>query len=112
MTRTSEALRWVAPRERDRLWWYSRGVELGADALDALSTAAELVCRFPEARVELDRLVEVELGLAATLARPNDLTTLVAGETIATLENAADPSKQLEVAVATVQGGGEGEGRQ
>jgi hypothetical protein len=57
------ALASVAPAERVRLWWYSRGVGIPATALDALGVVAELLDCFPEAANELAELRSAEAWL-------------------------------------------------
>jgi hypothetical protein len=51
---------WAAPEYRSRLWWWFRGSDLSETALDDLATAARVIHLFPEARKELERLVQVE----------------------------------------------------
>lgn len=51
---------WVDRGKMDRVWWWSHGVDLPSSALDALSSAAHLLVRHPEAREHLDRLVRAQ----------------------------------------------------
>lgn len=53
----------IAPGQRDKCWWWSRGTDLGPDALDALQTTARLLHVFPSARGELARLEQAEQDL-------------------------------------------------
>ncbi len=59
----AEKVRWVCPEKRSRLWWWQRGSDLPGAALDNLGTAARLIHLFPEARAELERLVQAEKQL-------------------------------------------------
>jgi hypothetical protein len=56
----TQAISGIAPDQRAGLWWYTQGVGLPPDALDALATTAELITRFPEAAEELRQLIEAE----------------------------------------------------
>ncbi len=54
------ALAWVDPSMRKKLWWWSEGVDVPRNALQALSTVAHLVQCFPSARSELDKAIQAE----------------------------------------------------
>ncbi|MFO8071218.1 MAG: hypothetical protein R6V85_05010 [Polyangia bacterium] len=51
---------WARPEHRRRFWWWSRGSDLPAHALDSLEMAARLIRVFPGARRELELRVEAE----------------------------------------------------
>lgn len=50
----------VTPRLHERFWWWSEGVGIDAQAVSAMSAAAQLVARFPNARKRFDGLVRAE----------------------------------------------------
>lgn len=54
---------WVAPGYRKRLWWWSRGCDLPHTALQDMQTAARVIHLFPEARAELERMLQAEQDL-------------------------------------------------
>lgn len=61
----------LSPRVRARFWWWQAGAGLAASAISAMSVAAELVARFPNARRRFESLVRAQAawtsaGLAAT----------------------------------------------
>lgn len=58
---------WAEPSQRSRLWWWHRGAGLPHTALRDLGTAAWVIRVFPEARAELERLVEAD-GLIESMA--------------------------------------------
>lgn len=45
---------WATPEYRKRMWWWSKGANLPANALDAMKTTAELLNTFEEAAHELE----------------------------------------------------------
>jgi len=53
-------LAFVPPPLRDRFWWRFDGVDVDPRAADALPAVASLVARYPEARDELERLIDAE----------------------------------------------------
>lgn len=64
-----ENVAWIAPPFRSRFWWWSEGLEIPAEGLDHLSTAAQVLARFPDARARLDELVAAEERLCAELLK-------------------------------------------
>ena len=54
---------WAAPDWRPRLWWWHRGSDLPYTALTDLDTAARVINVFPEAREELERLLQATRDL-------------------------------------------------
>lgn len=53
-------LAFVPPTYRDRFWWRFDGIDLDPRAVDALPAVASLVSRYPEARDQLERLVDAD----------------------------------------------------
>lgn len=51
---------WAAPEYRERLWWWHRGCDLPHTALQDMQTAARVIHLFPEAREELERMLQAE----------------------------------------------------
>lgn len=58
-----DAVGWVPATARRRFWWRFEGVDIDPRAADALAGVASLVARFPEARAELEALVDAEAHL-------------------------------------------------
>lgn len=54
---------WAAPSYRERLWWWFRGCDLPHTALQDMQTAARVIHLFPEAREELERMLQAEQDL-------------------------------------------------
>jgi hypothetical protein len=54
------ALRTIAPRLRARFWWWHRGAGIPAEAVTAMSAAAQLAAQFPGARARYESLVRAE----------------------------------------------------
>ncbi len=54
---------WAAPEYRCRLWWWDRGCDLPHTALQDMQTAARVIHLFPEAREELERMLQAEQDL-------------------------------------------------
>ena len=73
-------LAWVAPEHRARFWWRTVGADVPETGLDELSGAALVLTRFPDARGELQRLIEVQ----------NYLDRLPGGRSHATVISMAD----------------------
>jgi len=48
---------WASPAKRRALWWWHKGSHLPWTALDDMSTVAELLYLFPQARAELEALI-------------------------------------------------------
>jgi hypothetical protein len=61
---------WAAPALRPRLWWWHRGADLPHSALSDLGTAARLIQIFPEAKEELERMLQAERDLDALRELP------------------------------------------
>lgn len=59
---------WAAPEFRERLWWWYLGCDLPHTALDDMQTAARVIHLFPEAREELERMLQAEKDLDNLLA--------------------------------------------
>ena len=99
----SAAIAWVEPRQRKALWWWAHGADVPTDALDSLADAALLIQRFPEARAELERLIEGEqLVQRATRSNVIDLASWVARRRSALRrqEAAFDQDEPLRAAAA------------
>jgi hypothetical protein len=62
-TRRAARCAWAAPGHRGRLWWWNRGCDLPHTALEDMQTAARVIHLFPEAREELERLLQAERDL-------------------------------------------------
>ena len=56
---------WASPEMRAKLWWHSRGLDLPADSLEHLDSAAQIIHHFSGARGRLDELVEAAAILEA-----------------------------------------------
>jgi hypothetical protein len=54
------ALRTIAPRLRARFWWWHTGAGIPAEAVTAMSAAAQLAAQFPAARARFESLVRAE----------------------------------------------------
>lgn len=54
---------WAAPNYRERLWWWFLGCDLPHTALQDMQTAARVIHLFPEAREELERMLQAEQDL-------------------------------------------------
>ena len=54
------ALRNIAPRLQARFWWWHSGAGIPAEAVTAMSAAAQLVAQFPGARERFESLVRAE----------------------------------------------------
>jgi len=63
---------WAAPRYRERLWWWFRGCDLPHTALQDMQTVARVIHLFPEARQELERMLEAEQILDSLCAAGRD----------------------------------------
>lgn len=63
---------WAAPEYRRRLWWWSRGCDLPHTALEDMQTAARVIHLFPEARKELERMLQAEQDLEHICAAGED----------------------------------------
>lgn len=63
---------WAAPEYRGRLWWWSRGCDLPHTALQDMQTAARVIHLFPEAREELERMLQAEQDLDSLCAAGED----------------------------------------
>jgi hypothetical protein len=110
----AQALSGVAPDQRAGLWWYSQGVGLPSDGLDALATTAELITRFPEAAEELRHMIEAAetiMGRARStepLAQPLLLGEMGGQRTASGQANASleDQQPALRVIIPGTEGGG------
>jgi len=68
--RREQGCSWAAPTMREKLWWHHRGLDLPADALDALATTARVLVQFPESKRQLDDLIHTEHQLQQMLQTP------------------------------------------
>lgn len=85
----------VAPAYRERFWWWCQGAAVAPSAVGALSSVAELLERFPEAQLELDRLRETLRSLAG-----EPRSKVISLRSWLARRASAGPAERLQVAAA------------
>ncbi len=91
---------WCTPEMRPRLWWWHRGADLPYNALEQLETAALVIQAFPEAREELEQMIQSAEILHKAARFSSDLlpeSQVAAVETAASgvPENVANVEEQI-----------------
>jgi hypothetical protein len=61
-------LGWLSPAHHDRFWWWSRGAELPANAINDPAQRAALLAVFPEARAHVEALDAAARGGARVIS--------------------------------------------
>jgi hypothetical protein len=98
------ALAKLAPRVRARFWWWSSGAGVDPAAVAAMSSVAQLVARFPNARARFESLVRAQSIWDAPARTGGERPVVTLRTWLARRSRPSDPGASVPLAAA-----GEGE---
>lgn len=93
----------IAPSYRRRFWWWHRGHDLPASALDSLGVAARILHLFPAAREELERLIQAERDLDQLTHPRQPGRVLSIADHLSKRARATQPEGRIAVAAAETE---------